>query len=35
LTWRKSIGVLLAMGGVALALTASLKTAPAGACRGT
>ncbi len=34
LTWRKSIGVLLAMGGVALALTASLKTAPAGAWRG-
>jgi len=34
LTWRKSTGVLLAMGGVALALTASLKAAPAGAWRG-
>jgi drug/metabolite transporter (DMT)-like permease len=34
LTWRKSIGVLLAMGGVILALTASLKAAPAGAWRG-
>ncbi len=34
LTWRKSIGVLLAMGGVAIALTASLKAAPAGAWRG-
>jgi len=34
LTWRKSLGVLLAMGGVALALTASLKAAPAGAWRG-
>ena len=34
LTWRKSIGVLIAMGGVALALTASLKAAPAGAWRG-
>jgi drug/metabolite transporter (DMT)-like permease len=34
LTWRKSIGVLLAMGGVALALTANLKAAPAGAWRG-
>jgi drug/metabolite transporter (DMT)-like permease len=34
LTWRKSMGVLLAMGGVALALTASLKAAPAGAWRG-
>jgi len=34
LTWRKSLGVLLAMGGVALALTASLKAAPEGAWRG-
>jgi drug/metabolite transporter (DMT)-like permease len=34
LSWRKSIGVLLAMGGVALALTASLKAAPDGAWRG-
>jgi drug/metabolite transporter (DMT)-like permease len=34
LTWRKSLGVLLAMGGVALALTASLAAAPAGAWRG-
>jgi drug/metabolite transporter (DMT)-like permease len=34
LTWRKSAGVLLAMGGVALALTASLKAAPEGAWRG-
>jgi len=34
LTWRKSAGVLLAMGGVALALTASLKAAPNGAWRG-
>jgi drug/metabolite transporter (DMT)-like permease len=34
LTWRKSLGVLLAMGGVAIALTASLNAAPAGAWRG-
>ncbi len=34
LSWRKTAGVLLAMGGVALALTASLKSAPAGAWRG-
>jgi drug/metabolite transporter (DMT)-like permease len=34
LTWRKSLGVLLAMGGVALALTASLKAAPEGTWRG-
>ncbi len=34
LTWRKSAGVMLAMGGVALALTASLKAAPDGAWRG-
>jgi drug/metabolite transporter (DMT)-like permease len=34
LTWRKSIGVLLAMGGVAVALTASLNAAPEGAWRG-
>src|SRR5437660_4860825 len=34
LTWRKSTGVLVAMGGVVLALTASLKAAPAGAWRG-
>ena len=34
LTWRKSLGVLLAMGGVALALIASLKAAPDGAWRG-
>ena len=34
LSWRKTVGVLLAMGGVALALTASLGTAPAGAWRG-
>jgi drug/metabolite transporter (DMT)-like permease len=34
LTARKSAGVLLAMGGVALALTASLGNAPAGAWRG-
>ena len=33
-TWRKSLGVLLAMGGVALALTASLKAVPDGAWRG-
>src|SRR4030095_2216760 len=30
LTWRKSLGVLLAMGGVAIALTASLRAAPDG-----
>jgi len=34
LSARKSAGVLLAMGGVALALTASLGNAPAGAWRG-
>jgi drug/metabolite transporter (DMT)-like permease len=34
LSWRKSAGVLLAMGGVALALAAGLKSAPAGAWRG-
>jgi len=34
LSWRKSIGVLLAMGGVVLALTASVKAAPDGAWRG-
>ncbi len=34
LTWRKSLGVLFAMAGVILALTASLKAAPAGAWRG-
>ena len=34
LTARKTTGVLLAMGGVALALTASLATAPDGAWRG-
>ncbi len=34
LSTRKTAGVLLAMGGVALALTASLKTAPDGAWRG-
>jgi drug/metabolite transporter (DMT)-like permease len=34
LSVRKSSGVLLAMGGVALALTASLDNAPAGAWRG-
>jgi drug/metabolite transporter (DMT)-like permease len=34
LSLRKTAGVLLAMGGVALALTASLRTAPSGAWRG-
>jgi len=34
LTLRKTIGVLIAMGGVALALLSGLKTAPAGAWRG-
>jgi len=34
LTWRKSIGVMVAMGGVALALAANLEAAPAGAWRG-
>ena len=34
LTARKTAGVLLAMGGVAIALSASLGTAPAGAWRG-
>jgi drug/metabolite transporter (DMT)-like permease len=34
LTWRKSIGVLLAMLGVALALLSGLAFAPAGAWRG-
>jgi drug/metabolite transporter (DMT)-like permease len=34
LTARKSLGVLIAMGGVALALMSGLSTAPAGAWRG-
>ena len=34
LTWRKSAGVLLAVGGVAIALAAGLAGAPAGAWRG-
>src|SRR5579871_4413601 len=34
LTARKSLGVLIAMGGVALALLSGLSTAPAGAWRG-
>ena len=34
LTWRKSLGVLIAMFGVVLALLSGLTTAPAGAWRG-
>lgn len=34
LTWRKATGVLVATGGVALALAGGLRTAPAGAWRG-
>jgi drug/metabolite transporter (DMT)-like permease len=34
LTWRKSSGVLIAIGGVAFALSAGLADAPAGAWRG-
>lgn len=34
LTWRKTVGVLIAMSGVAVALTAGLAQAPPGAWRG-
>jgi drug/metabolite transporter (DMT)-like permease len=34
MTWRKSLGVLIAMGGVALALAGGLQHAPQGAWRG-